>query len=241
MTEPAWHTVRARAVRPLVDGVVELGLEVPGWPGHLAGQYVEIRRADDAPDVASHYFSIANPHHTGPSDLELAVGSDAFASVGPGERFLVRGPLGDGLVWDPECTGLRPLLLIGGGTGIVPLLSIARVWRHRLPRPHLQFIVSVRDLGHRLYTDELADLDAQPDAEVTTIVTRRDPMRPELRSGRLSALDLELHGIRPEDLPECFVCGPTGFVESVVRMLAQTRHPATSIHTEWDVTFDEEA
>jgi len=229
----------------LADETSEVVLEVPSWPGHLAGQYLNVRLPSQDRWARPHSFSIATPPTaTGEPavQLRIAVRADLFAAVPVGATLQVEGPKGDRMAWRPESTGDRPLLLIGGGTGIVPLMSIVHAWTTQPQRARLQVIYSVRTLGRQLYADELARIGELPEAEVVTIVTRGEygPERLGRGGGRLSAIDLEVFGLPPGSEPECFVCGPVSFVESVTRMLVQTKHPAVRIRTEWDVSLEEE-
>lgn len=227
----AW--LRADVVRCAVMGasVTAVDLRLDTWPGHLPGQYVEVR---DDPRRDVHRFSIANPHTPGQTEIQLVAASRLLRGVTAGSTLEVRGPAGAGLAWNDDATASSPLLLVAGGTGIVPLMAIARAWRRRPSRPRLKLLYSARSADDLVYPQELRDLGREDDGDVVTILTRHAE-NGRSRVGRLSALDLELYGIPPADAPECFVCGPASFVEDVARMLVQAKHPAISIHTEWDV------
>lgn len=245
MVARRWREARLLDVRPLVAGVREIILDVPSWPGHLAGQHVDVRTFGTGAWSHVRSFSIANPPAVTPDSatrVHLAVQefdhgglSRSFSAPGATSRLQVDGPRGDRMTWLPAEMGSRPLLLIGGGTGIVPLLAIAGAWEATLPHSRLKVLYSVRSLEMRLFADDLARLAEYDHAEVATIVTGDGPapLRHRRGAGRLSALDLELFGWPAEAMPECFVCGPTPFVESVTRMLVQTKHPAARVHTEW--------
>jgi len=218
----------------LCAGIAEVTLRVEDWPGHLPGQHVNVRLDSGE----GRRFSIANPSMVGENDIQLAVKSELLQALSIGQQVAVRGPLGDGLVWNADPLNLRPLLLIAGGMGIVPMMAIARTWRRRPSRPRMRVIYSVRSADDIVYSDELRALDTLSDAGVEIIYTRSPAEDGGKRIvGRLSALDLEVYGIPATDHPECYVCGPESFVEDVARMLVQTKHLATSIHTEWDVAL----
>lgn len=238
-----WREGTLESVDDLALEVCEAVIDVPSWPGHRAGQYVDVRMPGASRWERPHSYSIANAPVRGSSTgIRLAVPRRAIEDVPVGSVLHIDGPKGDRMVWSPADTDLRPLLLIGGGTGIVPLLAIAHTWAEQLRRGQLQLIYSVRSLDRRLYGAELDALATQTDADVATIVTGNGPgpTRRGRGGGRLSALDLELFGLPPMAEPECFVCGPASFVESVVRMLVQTKHPAIRIRTEWDVSLEDE-
>ena len=244
LVEEPWRTATVRSVEDLAVDVSEVVLEVPSWPGHRAGQFVEVRLPGAGRWERAHSYSIANaPTASESTSVRLAVPSGALAGVPVGSALHVNGPRGERLAWHPDDTGMRPLLLIGGGTGIVPLLAIAKSWAEQPERGRLQMIYSVKSLDRRLYDIDLDALATQPGADVATIVTGEGPapVRRGRGGGRLSALDLELFGLLPSAEPECFVCGPTSFVESVTRMLVQTKHSAARIRTEWDVSLEEDA
>ncbi|WEG09176.1 hypothetical protein PU630_01030 [Microbacterium horticulturae] len=228
-----WLTAEVSSRSSLGENITQLELRVPDWPGHLPGQYVEVR-PDAGSDVRR--FSIANPHTAGSSRIHLVAVSDVLRGLAVGSFIEVCGPEGEGLRWDADATASRPLLLIAGGTGVVPLIAIAREWRRRAERSRLTLLYSVRSAGDVVYGSELEELDAEDDGTAVTVITRRGAEGSRVaRPRRLSALDLELYGIAPSENPECFVCGPPSFVEDVARMLVQAKHAAVRIHTEWDV------
>ncbi|GAB3611854.1 FAD-dependent oxidoreductase [Humibacter ginsengisoli] len=244
LDDEPWRSAAVAHVADLADGIAEVTIDVPSWPGHRAGQYVDVRLPGASRWERPHSYSIANPPSRESSTrIALAVPAQAVADIPIGTGLHVDGPKGERMAWTPGDTDFRPLLLIGGGTGIVPLMAIAETWLLQRQRGPLQIIHSVRSLERRLYGSRLDVIGGQGDAEVATIITG-DGTESGLRGrggGRLSALDLELFGLPPSAEPECFVCGPASFVESVTRMLVQTKHPAARIRTEWEVSLEDQS
>lgn len=246
--EEGWADARVVDRWMPVAGIHHVELAVRDWPGHRAGQHVKVRVSTPDGWSSARSFSIVNaPESTDRVHLMLQEFADGdvthrLADPGPDMRVQVMGPRGDRLTWAPGETDGRPLLLIAGGTGIVPLMSIARLWVQAGGEPELRVISSVRSLDRQLFADELAALNTHDLAEAATIVTGAAEGSHLSRrgTGRLSAIDLELFGVAPERRPECFVCGPDPFVESVTRMLVQTKHDAARIRTEWFVPVGDE-
>jgi NAD(P)H-flavin reductase len=219
-----------KAVTLLTGGAIEIRLSVSSWTGHLAGQYFELRTSM----IGSRWFSIANAPEGGLGDIEFVVASETMRSLEVGDEVEVLGPLGDGLAWQQLPGRHEPLLLIAGGMGIVPLMSIAREWLRHSVRAPLRLVYSVRTPELLLYPRELSEISAQEDCVVTVVYTRQSPgrNRPDRAPSRLSAVDLyRLAGPLTEQ-PECFVCGPASFVDDIAEMLVRRGHPLDSIHTE---------
>lgn len=233
-----WREARLVTTSPLVAGLCEITIEVDTWPGHLAGQHVDIRVPGAGRWDRPHSYSIANAPGTGGTPatwLRLAVPAELHGLLLQGAGLEVEGPKGDRMAWLPEQTGDRPLLLIAGGSGIVPLLAIACAWAaHPGPAP-LRLIHSVRSRWQQPYNEEVALLEIECGARVTSVVTRSGTRSYGEARGRISRRDLELFGFPATRNPECFVCGPGAFVESVAEMLLQCGHPASSIRTEWAI------
>jgi ferredoxin-NADP reductase len=237
--ERRWREAVLVDVRPLRGGVCDVVLDVSEWPGHLAGQHLDVRLRGSRGWSKTHSYSIANVPGAAmePSTwVHLAVQEDSIEGIRPGDVVEVDGPKGLRMAWTPEQTGDRPLLLIGGGTGIVPLMAIACTWAAQPQRVPLRIIHSVRSRRAQIYDDEMAVLAFELGAGVVSVSTG-DDSAPRLsgQGGRLTPRDLELFGFAPKDEPECFVCGSESFVESVVGMLVQAGHARSRIRTEWDV------
>ena len=180
---------------------------------YLPGQHVVIRLT--APDgyTASRSYSVASAPD-GSEEIELTVerleGGEVSGylheEVIIGDQLEVRGPIGQWFVWD----GGVPALLIGGGSGVVPLMSMLRFARQRGRADLLNLVVSVRDPTDLYYAEEL------PGPETTIIYTRRTPDGWPRRAGRIDAQDLSSSLLTE---PRVYVCGSTGFADSVTSVL----------------------
>ncbi|MFL1445558.1 ferredoxin reductase domain-containing protein, partial [Nocardiopsis protaetiae] len=147
----------------------------------------------------------------------------------PGDRVEIRGPLGGWFVWDT--TAPDPVVLIGGGSGIVPLAAMVRE-RHRTGAKALfRLLYSVRTPADRYYRTELGPA-ADPGVDVFVAYTRTAPDGSTRGPKRLGVADLNTHGLPPEFAPVCFVCGPTGFVETAADALLALGHDPARIRTE---------
>ena len=220
-------------------------LDVPGWPGHLAGQHVDVRLT--APDGYSteRSYSIASAPPdggSGPPVVELTVQRLEDGEVSPyltqtlavGYPLELRGPVGGWFVWNPDgSAGARPVLLVAGGSGVVPLMAMIRERAAAGSHAPFKLIYSVRDPGAVLYAGELAQRERAGDGlEVRHVYTRTAPPGSTEPTGRISATTLASAGWPPEDSPAVFVCGPTGFVEAVADLLVRAGHGAGAIKTE---------
>jgi ferredoxin-NADP reductase len=217
-----------------------LVLRVADWPGHLPGQHVDVRLT--APDgyTAERSYSIAAPPSDDSDDtdgtIELTVqllpdgevSSFLALDYAVGDPIELRGPVGGWFVWNP--TDVQPVLLVGGGSGIVPLMAMARARRMVSDgdgSAPFQLLYSARTPADVYYRDELDRLDGVVD--VTILYTRRAPEAWPRPPGRLSGADLPSPGDRR---PRAYVCGPTGFVEAAARLLVEKGYDEDQIRTE---------
>jgi len=220
--------------RPLTGSARSLTFDVPGWPGNEAGQHVDVRLT--APDgyQAVRSYSLAG---SGPGEqVELAVERLPDGEVSPflvdaielGDTVELRGPLGGWFVWRPEPA--RPVQLVAGGSGVVPLVAMLRAHRDAGSRATMRLLYSVRTPGDALYADELAS--AAPGDATTWHYTRSTPPGWPRAPRRLTADDLRDDTLAPEPGVRTYVCGPTGFVEAVARALTGLGHAPGDIRTE---------
>jgi ferredoxin-NADP reductase len=212
-----------------------LVLDVPEWPGNLAGQHLDLRLTAEDGYQAVRSYSIAS---FGPgTSVELAVDQvpDGEVSpylvedVEPGDMLEVRGPLGNFFVWRETQT--EPVQLIAGGSGIVPLMAIARAHRAAASPAKFRMLYSVRAPEDAYYASELEDLVDDRFA-LDWVYTRTAPVGWARTAGRVSRADIEASTLPVSDNPLVYVCGPTGFVETVARILVDLGHPAERIKTE---------
>ncbi|CAM5670325.1 ferredoxin reductase [Streptomyces sp. NPDC056361] len=209
-----------------------LRFEVPQWPGHLAGQHVDVRLTADDGYQAVRSYSLAAPADT--DGIELGVQAAAGGEVSPylanilpvGAEVEVKGPLGGWFVWTPQNHG--PLLLIAGGSGVVPLMAMLRARLLSMSDEPCALLYSVRGPDEVWYA---AELDAAEDpVRVRHLYTRTAPAGSERPAGRMTEPDLR--GLPPAAGARCYVCGPTGFVEHVSALLLSTGYAPDQIRTE---------
>ena len=210
-------------------------VDVPGWGGNLAGQHVDVRLT--APDgyTAVRSYSIAS---AGPTDrIELAVDRVPDGEVSPylvddimvGDELELRGPLGGWFVW--RDTDTAPVQLIGGGSGVVPLIAMIRAHAASNSPVKFKLLYSVRTPVDVFYASELKSLESDK-LEITYVYTRRTPPDWPVAPGRVTREIIQNTTYSPSVTPAVFVCGPTGFVESVADALVSLGHPAASVKTE---------
>jgi len=205
-----------------------LVLAVEGWPGHRAGQHVDVRLTAEDGYQAHRSYSLASP--PGAPALEVTVERLEDGEVSPwlvddaepDDMCEVRGPIGGYFVWEPERGG--PLLLVAGGSGLVPLMCIERLRRSAAPEIASTLLLSARAPDDVIYADEL-------DGAVLTFTRRPPPAWPGF-ARRVDAAMLAEVAPPPAARPRCFVCGPTGFVEQVAGDLALLGHHPALIKTE---------
>lgn len=231
-----WRSAVVVERRQETPSACTLVLEVPGWPGHLAGQHLDIRLT--APDgyQAARSYSLAAPAEGEQVDItvqgvpEGEVSGYLVGDARPGDSVEVRGPVGGWFVWKPEQSG--PVLLVAGGSGVVPLMAMIRTRPGTSGAP-FRLIYSVRGPEDRIYHDELGRRTAEEsELGVTFIYTRTAPQNEARPAGRISLDDLISSGWPAEAEPTCYVCGPTGFVETVSDLLIFLGHDPTRIRTE---------
>jgi ferredoxin-NADP reductase len=237
-----WQVATLVERRHESSSAVTLVLDVPGWPGHLAGQHLDVRLT--APDgyTAERSYSLASgPTSPGSGRVEITVQRVADGEVSPylvdafpvGAGIEMRGPIGGWFVWDAARDAGTPVLLLAGGSGLVPVMSMIRARREAGDRTPFRLIYSVRTGEDQLYPDELEKLAARSDGlEVRTIFTRAVSLTALRGPRRLTASELVAWGWPPELEPRVYVCGPTGFVEAVSRMLVAEGHDPARVRTE---------
>jgi len=211
-------------------------LQVPDWPGHLAGQHVDVRLTADDGYQAQRSYSIASAP-AGP-DLELTVERIDDGEVSPyltdfaqvGDQFELRGPIGGYFVWKASLEG--PLLLVGGGSGLVPLMAMLRHRRAAGSDGDARLLLSARGAEDILYREELDRMSESSVAIQITLTRGEPPAGWTGATGRINA-DL-LAGLGPpaSERPRVYVCGPTPFVEEAARLLVELGHDPAVVHTE---------
>jgi ferredoxin-NADP reductase len=202
-------------------------LDVPGWSGHRAGQHVDLRlTADDGYQAQRSYSISAAPGD--PPAVTVARIDDGEVSpylvdeVQPGDELELRGPFGGWFVWTADDGG--PLQLIGGGSGLAPLMSMLRHHRRSGSDAEVRLLLSARSPQDVLFADELSD-------PVITY-TREAPPGWSGYTRRVDSTMLEEAAFPPEREPRTYVCGPTGLVEGVGLDLVTLGHDPARIRLE---------
>lgn len=227
----SWLAATVAATKRETAAARTLVLDVPGWRAHLPGQHVDVRLCSGSGYTAQRSYSIASAPVDGRFELTVQrvaggeVSSYLTRIARPGDEFEVCGPIGGGFTWDPEGTG-GPLLLLAGGSGIVPLMAMIRA-SAGVP---VRLIYSARTPADIIYAAELSERSRASALRVTRVCTRAAP--PGAVAGRLSADVLAGAAFPPEDKPEIYVCGPASFVEFASSLLMAAGHPAAAIRTE---------
>ena len=244
-----WQTATVGPVTDETPKVRTLRLEVPDWPGHRAGQHVDIRLTADDGYQAERAYSIASA----PGEpLAITVERLDDGEVSPylteeartGDQLEVRGPIGGYFVWEPDSgagsgsgsgsgSGAgsgEPLLLAAGGSGVVPLRAIVRE-RSRTGSPvPVRLLYSSRSWEDVIYSSELG---MPPDGvEVTYTLTRTQPPMWQGYARRVDNQMLAEVAWPASEQPLAYVCGPTSFVESVAAGLVGLGYPAGRVKTE---------
>ena len=215
-------------------------LDVPQWPGHRAGQHIDVRLVAEDGYQAQRSYSIASP----PEEHRLAITVERLddGEVSPylvdelrrGDGLEIRGPIGGYFVWDVAVGG--PLLLVAGGSGIVPLMAMLR--RHARAEPSVRATVPVRLLysvrapDDVIYRAELEQLTDPPGVELVLTFTREAPLTWTGYRRRIDRAMLETVSWPPSAEPHAYVCGPTEFVESAASLLVELGHAASRVRTE---------
>jgi ferredoxin-NADP reductase len=211
-------------------------LQVPGWPGHVAGQRVELRvTAADGYSAVREYSIASAPRADG--RIELSVERLPDGEVSPyltetlaiGDVLEVRGPIGGWFVWRES--QVEPIQLIAGGSGIVPLMAMLRSRAAAASPAPFRLLYSVRAPESVWYRDELRALAADG-IGITFVYTRTTPPGWSRNPGRIDAMLLGEAAWASTALPTCYVCGPTSFVEHVAGLLVAAGHDPGRIRTE---------
>jgi ferredoxin-NADP reductase len=217
--------------------VTSLILDLPDWPGHRAGQHVDVRLTAEDGYQAQRSYSIASA----PEDEQLVLTVERLDDgevspylvevLRPGDELELRGPIGGFFVWEEAMGG--PLVLIGGGSGVVPLRSMLRHWVAGTRAVPVRLLYSSRSLDEVIYRRELLGYGASYDAvDVRFALTRAWPEDYTGHTGRIDPPLLAQTAGPPEGPPLIYVCGPSGFVEAAAGWLVELGHAPERIRTE---------
>jgi len=217
--------------------VASLYFDIPEWRGHLAGQHVDVRLTAEDGYVAERSYSIASP----PEDPRVALTVERLdeGEVSPylvgelrlGDKLELRGPIGGFFVW--RVGEDRPLFLIGGGSGVVPLMAMLRHRERMRSKTPARLLYSSRTQADIIYRAELDRLATAGDGlSVYHTLTREKPDGWKGFTRRVDQAMMREVAWPKEEMPAVFICGPTTFVEAAASLLVSMGYPPISIKTE---------
>ena len=240
-----WHVGTVVAAHRETPNAARIDLDVEGWPGNAAGQHLDVRLT--APDgyTATRSYSIAS---SGPATrVVLAIDKLPDGEVSPflvdevrmGDMLEVHGPLGAFFVWRPAAgsnagpDAARPVQLVAGGSGVVPLFAMARAHADADDPTPFRLLYSARTPADVYFADELQELAAaSAPFRLDFVYTRRTPDGWPTQARRITREALAAAVIPADQRPIVYVCGSTGFVERVASWLIELGHDPGSIRTE---------
>ncbi len=234
MRRLSWRVATLAEIREETATARTLAFDVPGWPGHLAGQHVDVRLTAEDGYSTQRSYSLAAPADGERIELTVELVEDGEVSpylievLEVGDQVELRGPIGGWFVWRPE--SLTPALLVAGGSGIVPLMAKVRARRRAGSRTPFRLLYSLRDPDRRYYATELRL--PEPGLDITYLYTRATPEEWPRKAGRIMLDDLAENGWPADFEPDCYVCGPTGFVEAAADLLIALGHAPDHVRTE---------
>lgn len=233
-----WQIATVTNIKKETARASSFTLALPAWIPHRAGQHYDVRlTAQDGYQVERSYSIASEPERAGQIDLTVEKIDDGEVSpylhdiVMVGDKVEVRGPIGGYFVWDAMMRD--PLLLIGGGSGVVPLMSMLRHRAAEHVNTPARLLYSARSLDEIIYYDELEKLSAQMDGlKIFYTLTRSHPADWKGYTRRIDAAMLQEIAAPLGKNLKAFICGPTALVENAANVLVQIGIPASSVKTE---------
>ena len=228
-----WQVATVATTADETDSVRTIALDLPDWPGHQAGQHLDVRLTAEDGYSAERSYSIASADGE-PVAITVERLDDGEVSpyltreLRPGDQMEVRGPIGNWFTWGPHDGG--PLLLIAGGSGVVPLRAILRHRQRSGSIVPARLLYSSRSLQDVIYRNELDQY--RGNAEVWYTLTRRQPPGWGGFAGRVDDAMLARMAWPASQRPLAFICGPTPFVEAVAELLVARHYPESRVKTE---------
>jgi ferredoxin-NADP reductase len=230
-----WRVADVLDVVPETPRVKTIAFDVPGWPGFRAGQHVDIRLTAEDGYQAQRSYSIASAPDGTRVELTVERLDDGEVSpyltdeLRPGDQIELRGPVGGYFVWEPAQGG--PLLLVAGGSGVVPLMAMIRARDAAGSDAETRLLLSSHGWEDVIYHGELEQLGGAGLTVVHTL-TRSQPPGWTGYARRVDAEMLAEVGPGPTETPHVYVCGSTPFVEAVSEALVRLGHDPQAIKTE---------
>jgi ferredoxin-NADP reductase len=232
-----WRLAEVIEVVPETPRTKSLLLEVPGWEGHKAGQHVDVRLTAEDGYQTQRSYSIASA----PEDERLMLTVDRLDDgevsiyltdvLMAGDKLELRGPIGGYFTWEAADGG--PLFLVGGGSGIAPLMAMIRHRAATRSDVPTRLLYSSRSYEEIIFREELETLASRDSAlEVIHTLTRSRPQAWTSYGRRIDAEMLREVAWSPDESPLVFVCGPTSFVEGVADALVRLGHDPARVKTE---------
>ena len=232
-----WRVGMVTALRDETATARTITLQIPDWPGHLAGQHVDVRlTAADGYSAVRSYSIASAPDQDGRIEITVERLPDGEVSpyltkqVTVGDPLEIRGPIGGWFVWRPEQP--EPIQLVAGGSGIVPLMAMIRLRRATHGGAPFRLLYSVREPDAVWYGGELQLPSHDSPVSVTYAYTRVVPEGWPRRPGRIDAAQIASLTWPARLRPTCYVCGPTSFVERAADLLAAAGNSPDRIRTE---------
>jgi ferredoxin-NADP reductase len=258
-----WLVATVKETRDETATARTVTFDVPGWPGHQAGQHVTVKLTAEDGYSTQRDYSIASAPETGAVEITVQRLEDGEVSpylteiAVPGDRLEVRGPIGGWFAWDPA--DRRPLLLLAGGSGVVPLMSMIRTHGTVNSQVPVRLIYSARTPADVIYAAEISERSRVSPLTTTFLYTRAPAQlesgpwkatgngssaaakagagqgrssAPRAYAGRLNASILTETAFPTEANPATFICGPSGFVEAASDLLVNAGYPPGTIKTE---------
>ena len=231
-----WRVARVVGVRDETRHARTLLLDVPQWPGHRAGQHVDVRLVAEDGYQAQRSYSIASAPESPNVELTIERLGDGEVSpylcdvLQPGDGLELRGPIGGYFVWEAVLGG--PLLLVAGGSGIVPLMAMLRHHAAVQARIPVRLLYSARSVDDIIFRDELHRLGEAYDVRIEYTLTREAPADWTGHRRRIDRALLEEVGWPAGDHALAFVCGPTPLVEHVATLLVEVGYDPPRVKTE---------
>jgi ferredoxin-NADP reductase len=230
----SWQLATVESVTDETPRVRTLTLAVPDWPGHVAGQHVDVRLTAEDGYQAEREYSVASAPG---EQVAITVERLDDGEVSPyltqdlreGDQIEIRGPVGGYFVWRPEDGG--PLLLIAGGSGIVPLRAMLRNRQQAGSMVPARLIYSARTQPDVIYAADLMQLQGGG-ADIILTLTRERPPGWAGRTGRVDEALLRDLAWPAGQQPLAYVCGPTAFAEAVSGILVGLGYPPQRVKIE---------